>query len=289
MESESIIPRTTLSQLVAAYRQSDLEIRQAFALLLSAQERLKLAFGGEHSFNITREIARLRLDFNEPDKLIGEIKKGAWRALVGRMELRRILSVAASKKLDTQLETGEDLPEIDEKAILAMLEGTLARTNEFLEEAVKEVFEHLRPRHSKLKTNSELEIGPRVILGWAVEQAYRSPKFHVDYHRQDNLRAVDNVFHALDGHGSVKTHRGPLIDAIEASQDGTGETLYFKFRCCANRNLHLQFKRLDLLQKLNQIAGGNRLRPAPPTPEPPPAPDGNVAPAKSEPEGLSLT
>ena len=51
-----------------------------------------------------------------------------------------------------------------------------------------------------------------------------------------------------------------LIDAIEAAKDGTGETEYLRFRCFRNRNLHLEFKRLDLVAKLNAIAGGMRLR-----------------------------
>jgi hypothetical protein len=33
------------------------------------------------------------------------------------------------------------------------------------------------------------------------------------------------LIHALDGNGTIKTHRGPLIDAIESSRTGTGEVL----------------------------------------------------------------
>jgi hypothetical protein len=267
--SESIILRTTLSQLVAAYRQSDLEIRQAFSSILVAQERLKTDFGRDHSFDIARQMETRHLDFDQPDKLIAEIKKDAWRALIDRMELRRILSIAASNKLDEQLQTGEGLPDIEEGAIFAMLDGTLARAHEFIEEAVKEVFEYLRPHHSQYKTNSELEIGSRVILGWAVQQEYHSAKFRVNHHRDDQIRAVDNVFHALDGKGSVKSTRGPLIDAILASPEGRGETVYFKFKCFGNGNLHLEFKRHDLVTKLNQVAGGQRLRPPSDNPEPP--------------------
>ena len=80
------------------------------------------------------------------------------------------------------------------------------------------------------------------------------------HHREQNIRAIDNVFHALDGNGTIKTHGGPLIDAIETAKDGTGETQYFKFRCFRNRNLHLEFKRLDVVAKLNAVAGGMRLR-----------------------------
>jgi len=43
-------------------------------------------------------------------------------------------------------------------------------------------------------------------------------------------------------------------------EDGIGETDYFAFRCFKNGNLHLIFKRPDLVRRLNQIAGGKRLR-----------------------------
>jgi len=43
----------------------------------------------------------------------------------------------------------------------------LANTGTFIEEAVQEVFEYLRPRNSKYETNTEFEIGKRVILSWA--------------------------------------------------------------------------------------------------------------------------
>ena len=73
--------------------------------------------------------------------------------------------------------------------------------------------------------------------------------------------ALDNIFHRLDGKGVPSGHRGPLVDAINACTEGnnTAETPYFKARCFLNRNLHLWFKRQDLLDKFNEIAGRNRL------------------------------
>ena len=68
------------------------------------------------------------------------------------------------------------------------------------------------------------------------------------------------MFHALDGNGTIKTHRGPLIDAIEAAKDGTGKTEYFTFRCFWNRNLRVEFKRLALIAKLNAVEGAMRLQ-----------------------------
>src|SRR5438874_1707477 len=212
-----IIPRTTLTMLVAAWRESEAEIRQAFGLLVSAEKRLKETFKPDsYLFDLSRTDNRYRR-YEDPDELLKELKKDVWRVLIDRMELRRILSVKRNEELNKQIKTGKDLPDIDEAQILAMLEGTLANTGTFIEEAVREVFEFLRPHNSRYKTNTEFEIGKRVILSWAVERKWDGG-FHVNSYREQILRAVDNVFHALNGNGTIKTHRGPLIDAIEASR-----------------------------------------------------------------------
>jgi len=73
------------------------------------------------------------------------------------------------------------------------------------------------------------------------------------------LRALDRVFCLLDGKGVPEGYSSPLIDAIETSQDGYGETEYFCFRACKNRNLHLEFKRPDLVEQFNRVAGGGNI------------------------------
>lgn len=258
--SEELMKRTTITEMVNAWRVSVEEIRQAYALLQGAEERLKSVFMPEsYLFDLSRDRYD-RSRYDKPDELIKDLKKDAWRALLDRMELRRFLSVQRTKELDTQLETGEGLPEIEETQILAMMQETLTNIPNLIEEAVKEVFDYLRPPHSKYKTNTEFEIGKRVVLAWALEGRHGGG-FYVNHYREANIRAIDNVFHALDGKGMVKTHRGPLIDAICQCKERQGETVYFKFRCFRNQNLHLEFKRLDLVDKLNQVAGGLRLKP----------------------------
>ena len=50
-----IIPRTTLTMLLAAWRESEAEIRQAFGLLRSAEKRLKETFKPDsYLFNLSR-------------------------------------------------------------------------------------------------------------------------------------------------------------------------------------------------------------------------------------------
>jgi hypothetical protein len=61
----------------------------------------------------------------------------------------------------------------------------------------------------------------------------------------------------------AKTYNGELMDAVSATRkdgDGRGETTYFRFRCFKRGTLHIAFKRMDLVDELNRIAGGKNLR-----------------------------
>ena len=246
--------------MIGTYQQATLKVEEGYALLEEAQNSLRAVFLDAPGYRFSAN-ERNNTDVGKAASkaIIARIKKDAWAVIVERMELRRLLSIQRRNELDAQIEKGE-LPELTDESVLALFETSAANVNTYMEEAVKEVFEFLRPRQSKYKTNTEFELGKRVILVWQVEKGWNGGPFRVNYHRDKYLTALDNVFSMVDGKGPIKTYHGPLYDAITNSPDGTGRTDYFKFRCCVNGNLHLEFLRHDLVTRLNAIAGGNRLR-----------------------------
>jgi len=136
---------------------------------------------------------------------------------------------------------------------------------DYADEAVVEVFNMLRvgaSSHSRLKTNeknAQFDIGKKVILtGWWVQHKYSGGGMEINYQRRSELTALDKVFHMLDGKGVPGGYNSPLIDAINTSS-GTGETDFFIFCACSNGNLHITFKRLDLVSKINAIAGNGTM------------------------------
>lgn len=56
-------------------------------------------------------------------------------------------------------------------------------------------------------------------------------------------------------------YRSPLVDAINTTDSYVVETDMFRVKCYINGNIHLEFKRLDLLKKFNAVAGGMSLNP----------------------------
>ena len=255
-----VTKRETLSTMIGTYQQATRNIEEAYAILETAEKSLRAVFLDKPGYRFNAN-ERDNTDVGKiaSDAINAKIKKDAWAVIVERMELRRLLSIKRRTELDSQIDNGK-LPELTEESVLALFETSAANVNVYLEEAVTEVFDYLRPPQSKYKTNTEFELGKRVILTWQVDKGWSGSTFTVEYNRGKYLTALDNVFSMIDGKGTVKSYHGSLHDAITNSKDGTGKTDYFSFRCCLNGNLHLEFLRLDLVAKLNAIAGGNRLR-----------------------------
>lgn len=180
----------------------------------------------------------------------------AWRSVLDEVQIWNVMGIADSRKLREQLDRGE-LPAFTVENVLGTITGLGSQAKHFAAVAAKEVFDFLTPSRSGLKTNDSFRIGRRVIIRYAIELAHAG-SFRVHHSKDDRLRAMDGIFHVLDGKGPMKEGRGPLCEAINGCQ-GRGETAYFKFKCYKNLNLHIEFKRLDLVKELNFVAAGERV------------------------------
>lgn len=266
VDGEALIKRTSITELVAAWRQCEADIIEAYRLLVASEERLDKFFGSDHYFSLERLSGRGRTDtpdYQKPQETLAHLKKTVWGVLINRMELKRVLSIKAVTELDAQIESGEGLPDITEEGVQGLLKGTMEQIPKFIEDAIKEVFEILTPyghwTGDRYVTNSAFKVNRRVIITWAVERKWSGGGYRVRY-GTEKLRALDRVFHALDGNGSAAvTYQGELVDSIEAANSGEGETQYFRWRAYHNGNLHVEFKRQDLLDELNSVACGKAL------------------------------
>jgi uncharacterized protein DUF4942 len=251
----------TATHMAREFSEAMTEMTRAVVALRAATKRLDDAFKADEDphgsrFGVELEYRRRRCD--DPDELRKLMEREAWGVLVDALGVKNVMSVAKRKQFDEQLARGE-LPPVSEQTITAILLGLAGQARDFAQEAAKEVFDLLRPRGSwgrKYVTNNAFRVGRKVILTWKVEQKYGGG-FRVNYSHQQELTAIDGVFHVLDGRGIMRENMGPLVSAIDATDStGRGETEYFRFRCCKNRNLHLEFKRLDLVKQLNGLAAG---------------------------------
>lgn len=265
-DKDQLTARLVPAELVAVYQRADRDIRNGFALVSNAMDAINAAFTLDKPSGIGIQPHGNRyIDFENPGECIKEIRRELWHTMVERLEIRRLMSVKAWTELKQQIDKGE-VPELTEEAIAAMVKQFSDAAPAMLEQAVAEVFDFLRPPHSDYKRNSEYEVPRRVALTWVIDTWHTKTfpsKFLVPRHQcEQQLTALENVFHALDGRGSIsKGNVSKLSEAIRKTKRGAlGKTEYFEFRGFNNGALHLTFLREDLLLRFNQIAGGARLR-----------------------------
>jgi len=255
----------TASHMAREFREATGEIERLLAALDEQSARLRSAFDPDatsrYAFGLDVEYHGIRYypgEENRFARIKAQMSREAWRVLLDKLGVKAVMSVAKRKQFEQQLERGE-LPEVNEQNIIGIICGLAEDARDFAREAAKEVFDMLTPKKhwgGEYKTNSAFRVGRKVILPGRVERGWNAKKFRPNYYRQQELTALDGVFHLLDGKGVLRDHRGPLVNAIENSEDGRGETDYFAFKCFKNGNLHLTMKRLDLVKELNGLAAG---------------------------------
>lgn len=271
MSAGDLVRYRSATELVRVWQEASRRVERAFAEVSSAEDLLIEHFARDarddnpRTRGLDMRIAQRDVYFDNPARTLKKLRHDVWSRLIDQLGVRQFLSVRAAEELSRQIRD-ELMPEITEETVRDLGESFRSQIGELHAEAVREVFEFLRPGHwTKLKTNkrNEWQLTEKVILeGWLEDTRRWFTGYHLAHYRYSAATALENVLRALDGKGMVqKTYRSQLELAIDASgTEGVGETEYLTFKCFRNRNLHIRFKRPDLVRRLNQIAGGKRLR-----------------------------
>lgn len=254
--------RQTVTGLVGAYKQACDEIDQAYDLLLTAQKRLTVAFGEKNtSFNTTETHDYHSVGPAMAVRVKVNIRKQAWRVIIDALEIKKIMSKKAIDDLDARMES-KDAPEITIETVFEIVETLRQNSREYAKELSIEVYNYLMrglyiaPYKTNVK-NARRSLGKKVIIESCLRHYSTGGGMEVTSYSETILISVDKVFYSLDGRGVPGGYKSPLVDAINTSKAAMrGETEFFSFKCYENGNLHLTFKRVDLVERLNQIAGG---------------------------------
>jgi Domain of unknown function (DUF4942) len=263
---KGLIPKKTAEQMVGAYDLAMEKVRQGYTLLDEAQRLLETSFGSYTHHGNFDTVSRTTYWYGDErakdtcKAIKDHCTRSAWSVILGVLQIEKVASNRRIEKIQDDLENGQ-LPPLTVDEIFNLLQSMVQNAGEIHQELVEEAFKILRPANRNgYKTNQRYEIGKKVILGWMVEHQWTGGKFRVRYGSRDRVNAVDKAFHLLDGKGIPDGYDLPLATAIETCEGGQGETGYFKFKCYGNQNLHLEFKRPDLVRELNVRCAGKWLR-----------------------------
>ena len=253
-----LIEHSSVANMANAWETEMPKIDEALQQIGQSLDVLNAAFQIESycDFNLRFEMDHGRQAYTPGDqdamqKLRNAFHRRAWAAICRRIEIRKLMSSKRSKELDEQLEgKGEALPALTIDNIIGVVNGFASGVPEYLDEVCAEVYEFLVGRRMDgYKTNKLGDIGPKRIIEYGVEM-WSGGTYRVSHHKSQSLNSLSNVFAMLDGKGPSNEYQGELVASINARQGSQGETTYFRWKAFKNRNLHIEFKRLDLVEEL---------------------------------------
>lgn len=268
------IPRATIED-IAGQRDAALRLfSQAHDSLSAAYESLRTAHetvpgkGGSTSYDLGNDKQAEALlpmvkvpelgDFISAARFI--VDRQVWGHVIGMTDLERLMDKTAKDGFRQQLM--KEPPEFTAGNVVATLRQFVADADTIFKRGIAVAFSALDRR---FRSHDGWKIGSRVIL----DRAFSGMGSWNYYSNQrDSLQDIERVFQVLDEKPApdgdpVPTRYPGIVAAIEEDRHGKGygakqsesESEYFKARCYLNGNLHLWFKRDDLVDRVNRLLG----------------------------------
>jgi hypothetical protein len=131
------------------YAEATAEVLRLMNAIDEQTARLAAVFGESYGFRVEFHYdgsTYYRHDENSYGKIFEKMQRRAWRALLDRLGVKNVMSIAKRKQFEDQLERGE-LPELTADAIVGVIAGLAGDAKEFARDAAKEVFDMLTPKH----------------------------------------------------------------------------------------------------------------------------------------------
>ncbi|HIE1227440.1 TPA: DUF4942 domain-containing protein [Serratia marcescens] len=180
------------------------------------------------------------------------IDSSIWRDLMLKSGMMALMDAQARDQWHKNLEEG-DLPAISEANILSTFELLHLNKMEVFERGIINVFKGLSWNY---KTNSPCSFGKKIIINNLV--SHNRWGFSLNWGwRRDQLADLERMLFLLSGK-SIPDNRSDITTRLMAHiRDNTDKDVYedefFRIRYFQKGTAHLTFKRLDLVERMNDI------------------------------------
>lgn len=183
----------------------------------------------------------------DAQRVRSELDCSMWRRAFDLTGFKQLMDAQAVAEFEKSL--SPTAPEFTEANIRATFIDLRINAASMFRRGVFNIFRYLSDDY--LTNASEpFRIGRKVIMSWMIRPSYRRG-LAIQYNGADKLNDLDRVFQTLDD----KTFQPRALEsAMNAAfeQGQVFESDYYRARAFKNGNLHLEFKRLDLLDKVNE-------------------------------------
>jgi len=202
-------------------------------------------------------------DLNEE---LSRLRRGYWELILDTKEFRELLTNEAIQKLNRQISAANEM-EINYANIRMLLTALGANQNDMLIESIVNIFKKITRYHMNeystnihyydgWKTNNAYKINKKIIIpiksefiDWDFGKRAGSDEVSYEYVSYDVKNWIDDIIKAFR---LIDPGAGEEFTAIS---DKEFENDLLRFRMFLNGNIHVWFKDLRLLAKLNYLCG----------------------------------
>ena len=254
----AIVTRATIDEIVGFRNLAVEKFQVAMDAIDEALETAAKAAGGT-TFYIDRSMAEKA--FSTYDRgheqfltyMRQQTDRAIWSHLIKGYGFEKLMDRQASQEFRDQLE--KEPPEVTVERAEATLGHLMMSADSIFRRGVANAFSGLDRR---FRSHDGFKIGDRVVLESAID----------DYggwnhwsRKDETLRDIERAFHELDGKEMPERYAG-IIGLFDDERRRKAtlsrvacevEDEYFRLKAFKNGNIHLWFKRDDLLRKVNKL------------------------------------
>lgn len=267
----TVVPSVSIENMVNMRAAVISKLHAAYALIEEASNLAAAAHLGMPRITLSQELSRSYRDLNLAKSRLYSDRNGAkfcdqsksdlqecteltrcgvdaagWQYLMTQSGMRSLMDATARADWDKKISDGE-YPELTAENIKATFSLLHGARGDMFERGVIQCFKNLSWNY---KTNCPFRFRNRIVM--------RSLTGEHSYNKNDELDDLLRVFHVLDGKPEPD-YRGSTHDLLSkagirgAGAVGTAENDYLHVRTFKNTNGHVTFKRLDLVERMNDI------------------------------------
>lgn len=181
---------------------------------------------------------------------IKEVDRKMWRQAFDKTGLHTFMDADARRQFEDALER-RPVPFTLENVRTELL-SFRQNADEMYARGVYNVFRQL-PAGYRTNTREPFELGRKAIM--TLFSPRWSSGIELSRYRLDLVNDIDRVFKTLDNAPYVPRSLESAINAAMAEQPYIFEDDYYRIKGYKNGNAHIEFKRSDLLERVNQIIG----------------------------------
>jgi hypothetical protein len=182
------------------------------------------------------------------DEFRKRLDRDLWRASFNLTGFMQIMDGEAKNQFQDSLR--EKPPEFTVDNIRSIFLTLHQDADAMFKRGIVNTFKRFSPEH-KTNKREPFKIGKRCVLSYVFSNSWQGYP-QVREYSNGMINDIDRVFRVLDG----KKHTERALESAINGAMKAGETYedeYFKVRGFKNGNGHIDFKRLDLVDKVNDI------------------------------------